>query len=200
MRNIIQHIVGTAALALGIGVMGGAQAAPTLTLTPSPTPVFVGGTLSLSIGALDFSDLYGYQYTLNFDPALFRAVASREGAFLQTAGTTFFDGGVIDNTSGAVSFVLGTVLGPGAGATGSGQLASFDFLALGPGAGTFGFSDALFIDSNLNAIPVALSSLSVTAVPEPTILSLLAVGGLALLLRRRGDPATPVGRGVGLTT
>lgn len=184
MRNVFRHIV-IAAATLGMCGVGSALAAPMLMLSPSPTPVVVGDTLNLSVKASDFTDLYGFQYTLNFNPAIYKAVASSEGNFLQTGGATFFDGGVIDNATGVISFVLSTLLGTGSGASGSGLLASFEFEALASGPGTFSFSDALFIDSNLNAITVALPSLTVSAVPEPTTICLMALGGMALLVRRR---------------
>jgi hypothetical protein len=163
---------------------GACLAAPTLGITGPGGGVRIGDTLVLDVTASDVTDLYAYQFTLNFDRTLFEAQSVTEGPFLQSGGTTFFDAGVIDNATGAISFVLGTLLGPGPGVSGSGVLDTLRFRVIGAApSGVFGFSDALALDSNLAQIPLQTTAFT-QVIPEPATL-LLVVAGIALGLVRR---------------
>lgn len=162
-------------------------AVPVFSLSASPTAP--GGTMTLSVLASQLSDLYAYQFSLNFDPTLFSATSVSEGPFLASAGATFFDGGTIDNTVGLISFVFDTLIGPGPGASGSGILNTFAFTVLGVGTGIFSFSDVIALDSNLNVLTVQTPATSVT-VPEPgtAVLVLIAL----LVIAARSLPRRPL--------
>jgi hypothetical protein len=172
------------ALALGLSSISNVLAVPILSLSATPSLVLPGGSVVVDVTASGFADLYGYQFSLNFSPALFRATSVSEGPFLATGGATFFDGGSIDNTLGAISFVFDTLIGPGPGVTGSGVLSRISFNTLRGGIGNFSLSDVLALNSNLATIAVQTQSLAF-AVPEPGVLALLCVAALALCLRRR---------------
>lgn len=180
------------ASALALGTAGLAQAAATLSVT-GPQAVSLGASFSLQITAADVADLFGYQFDLRFDSALFRADGVSEGAFLPTGGTTAFDPGIIDNAGGTVSFVLGTLIGTDPGVSGSGALATLNFASIGsvPGSGSFQLLNVQAVDSVLADIPVQTSGLNVSAVPEPGtwLLALAGTGVLASRLRRRGQRA-----------
>jgi hypothetical protein len=183
--RLASHAAGACALALAF--LSPAQAAPVLEMST----VASATGIELTVSARDVVDLYGYQFTLNFDPALLRAVAGTEGAFLQSTGaTTFFDAGSIDNLGGSVSFVFGGLIGPLAGVDGSGDLATFSFNVQHSGLASFSFSDLGFLDSNLADIAIEARELSaeVTAVPEPGSLFLAATGLFALLGGRAIKP------------
>lgn len=183
--RLASHAVGACALALAF--LSPAQAAPVLEMST----VASATGIALTVRARDVVDLYGYQFTLNFDPALLRAVAGTEGTFLQSTGaTTFFDAGSIDNLGGSISFVLGGLIGPLAGVDGSGELATFSFDVQHSGLASFSFSDLGFLDSNLADIAIEARELSaeVTAVPEPGSLFLAATGLFALLGGRAIKP------------
>jgi len=164
---------------LGLLPMAGAVAAPIFGLTASSISVPHGGLLTINVTASGLTDLYAYQFSLNFNPALFQATipSATEGPFLATAGSTFFDGGTIDNVGGQIGFVFDTLLGPGPGANGSGILDSFTFRVVGnaPAAGMFSLSDVLALNSGLNVIAVGTQTLVVT-VPEPAPIMLLLIG------------------------
>ncbi len=165
-----------------------AWAVPTFSLS-APSQAFKGLPLTVSIFASDFSDLYAYQFDLAFNPMLFQGAPAVEGPFLATAGSTFFDGGIVDNTNGAISFIFDTLIGPGSGASGSGLLASVTFLASATtqGVGLFSLDNILALDSNLNLIAVQTAPNTVAvSVPEPESLLLLFTGVLALTWTRRG--------------
>ncbi|NUZ07364.1 cohesin domain-containing protein [Piscinibacter koreensis] len=158
-------------------------AAPTFSLG-SPGGVRIGDTLVLSVNASDVTDLYAYQFTLNFNPALFQAVAVTEGPFLRSGGATFFDPGLIDNSTGTISFVLDSLLGPVNGVSGAGVLDTLQFRVIGQAPfGVFSFSDAIALDSNLNLIALQTSAFT-QAIPEPATLLLVFAGAAAGLARR----------------
>lgn len=175
-----------AALLLGAVSMHAAIAAPVLSATASATPAIVNSTLGVDVSIANVSDLYGYQFTLLFDPALLQATgAATEGPFLATGGSTFFDGGTVDNALDSISFVFDTMTGPVPGVNGSGALAHFSFNVMGSGTSDLSFADVLFIDTSFNDLGVQARNLAVTAVPEPSAYLLLAIGLAGLTAARR---------------
>ena len=173
------------ALLLG-AASAGASAAAVLSVSASPNPAVVGSTVDLSVLIGDVSDLYGYQFSLSFDPTVLRATAVTEGDFLGAGGETTAGYAGIDNTSGAVSYVYNALLGPGAGVSGSGTLAHIRFDVIGIGSTPLTFGDALFLDSHATDIAVRIESTPLQAVPEPATYLMMGVGlvGLAALRRR----------------
>ena len=174
-----------------------AWAAPILNAQATPNPVTVGSNVDVDVRIDDIADLAGYQFTLNFNASLFQAIGVTEGAFLGSAGTTYFDGGAIDNTAGTISYVFNSLVGQVPGASGSGSLASVRLQAIGAGGGLFSFSDLLFLDSNMGDIVVGANSLQVGVlpaaandVPEPASYMLFGIGliGAAALRRRSQAP------------
>lgn len=175
-----------AALAASTLLAGAAFAAPVFSVA-GPATVASGSAFTLDVVASDVTDLYGFQFDVRFDPTRFQAQGTSEGGFLLGGGSTFFDGGTIDNVLGSISFVLDTLMGLGAGVDGSGVLASVAFTSVGSGVGVFELQNVLALDSALGEIAVGTASLNVNAVPEPAMLGLMlaAFGGLALAQRRR---------------
>lgn len=178
----------SATFALALLPAGAALAAPTISLS-GPATVQLGSSFSVNVVASDFTDLYGYQFDLSFTPAVFQATGASEGSFLKAAGTTFFDGGSVNNASGIRSFMFDTLLGAGPGASGSGVLATLTFNTVGGfrSVGTFALSNVRALNSSLNDIGVSVGTLSVTAVPEPTAVGMMlaGLGAMAVLGHRR---------------
>jgi len=167
-----------------------AWAAPTLSIVTTPNPAQLGSVVDLDVRISDVVDLYGYNFTLNFDASLFRAIGVSEGAFLGTAGATDFGYAGIDNAAGNVSYVYGVVLGPEFGASGSGSLAHIQLEAIGIGSGAFSFSEVLFLDSAFNELAVTVDASAQADVPEPASYALFGIGlfGAAALRRRSLAP------------
>jgi general secretion pathway protein D len=189
-----------------------ASAATILSISPSAASINVGQSFSISLD-IDITapdNLYAYNFDVSYDPALMKVVQQSgadvaEGPFLGTGGPTFFISGV-DDLNGSVSFTAATLLGLVSGITGSGTLASINFLSLAAGTGFFNLSniqlqsgmlvldptsgepiDVLTPDIPLTSIQVGSGSIdinSVTAVPEPATL-LLAGTGLLMVVRQR---------------
>lgn len=164
------------ACALALALMSQAQAAPLLEMSAAST----SAGFDITVNARDFSDLYAWQLTLDFDPSLVTALGVSEGSFLPDTGGTFFSPGITDNTAGSISFVFGALTGPGAGVTGSGELVTFSFGVDQVGLANFSLSDVQFVDSTGAVLTVDVRNL-VTAVPEPATLGMFGLGLFALL-------------------
>ena len=138
------------------------------------------------------ADLYSFQFDIGFNAAVLSAQSVSEGAFLQTGGSTFFIPGTIDNVGGTIAFNADTLLGPIPGVTGSGVIATIDFLAIGSGISSVDLANTIFLDSTGANITVSLeggsvdvSSAVVTAEPTTTILMISGIVALLLLTRQQ---------------
>ncbi len=97
------------------------------------TAIHIGDTFTLDLNAENISDLAGWQFNISFDPAALEAVEVNEGDFLKTdGGATFFQKGMIDNTTGKITGLNATRFNED-GATGTGTLLSITFLAKAEG-------------------------------------------------------------------
>ncbi len=176
-----------------------AEAAPIalVQVLPSLTESFVGDALSVGISIGDVTDLFDYQFDINFNPAVLRAELVVDGGFLTSAGgTSVFDGPfalTIDNTTGVISF-LDSLLGPvppATGVTGTGLLARINFTALAVGFSDISFASAILEDSSGLPIDYQLVDGRVAvaerpgSVPEPGTILLLAPALVVLARKAR---------------
>ena len=99
----------------------------------SEKPIHLGDTFTFDIRAENVFDLAGWQFDIAFDPAALEAVDVSEGDFLKSdAGTTFFQGGRIDNAAGKIIGLIAGRISEG-GVSGSGSVLQVKFKAKAEG-------------------------------------------------------------------
>jgi hypothetical protein len=157
------------------------MAAPVLSVEPASPVVQLGNPFSLDIVVSGVTDLFAFQFDVEFDPATLHAGAVTEGPFLPRGGATTFLPGTIDNAAGAVRLTAGTLIGSVPGVTGSGVLATLDFSSVRAGASRVAITSATLLDSSLFDIGFTTTSATVHVTPEPEVAS-LSVIGLGVLL------------------
>ena len=102
---------------------------PSVGYTFSKSNIHAGDTFMLDIRAENVIDFAGWQFDIAFDPAVLEAVEVNEGNFLKEGGgTTFFQKGTIDNTTGKITKLSSARLNKD-GVSGTGTLLSVTFTA-----------------------------------------------------------------------
>lgn len=173
-------------------------------LTAAATPIVStdGGSLAVTTGnvytvnvligaaagsADDAVNLYGYQFSVSYDASVLSVQdpinPATEGSFFTSVyplpGQTFFIPG-FDDGLGNISFIADTLVGPLAGVSGSGTLASINFVAIADGT----TSVAAFFNVDNGDALITTDDVAPVAAPEPATL-LLVAGGCAFVARRR---------------
>ena len=124
--------------------------------TVSQRPVHTGDTFTLNIRAENISNLAGWQFDIAFDPAALEAIEVTEGDFLKNdGGTTFFQGGSIDNAAGKIAQLSAARLSS-QGVTGTGTLLQVTFKAKSVGETELAlqnFEFAAITGQQISAVP-----------------------------------------------
>jgi hypothetical protein len=167
---------------IACGSMANGQAV--LSIEPTSQTVSTGSVFNVDVNIANVSDLYGYQFDLNFNPSFASAVSSTEGSFLSKGGSTFFIPGINDNVHGVVSATADTLTSAVPGVSGSGTLAVFTFDAIKPGRSPISISGGTFLDSAFKAISTQSTggSITVGTIRAPEIEPASASAALMVLL------------------
>ncbi len=106
---------------------------PSVHYAISQTPVHVGDTFLFDVVTENIVDLAGWQFDITFNPDVLEVVDVKEGDFLKTdGGSTFFQGGNIDNRIGRITKINSALLSD-VGMSGSGTILEVKFKARSDG-------------------------------------------------------------------
>lgn len=182
-------------LAITLGFAISAQAVPTLSFGISnPTPQ-VGDSITVDVIASDVTDLFAFNLDIGFNPAVLGIATVNAGNFLASGGGLTLSGiglfGFDTSMPGQIQDINDSLLGPVAGVSGSGILATIGFDILAPGISQIAFLDvnALagteMIDSTGVPITIMNANIGTITVPEPSTPLLFLSGMLAAVFRQR---------------
>jgi hypothetical protein len=116
---------------------------PTLSVDPAAKKAYLGETFTVSVNIADAHDVVGYQFMLDFDPAVIALSNPMDGGFI--AEPDLFDCSIAGGT--ATCTVLETPPYDG-GADGSGMLVSFDAEIVGTGTSPLALHNAQVSNSD----------------------------------------------------
>ena len=120
---------------------------------PGAIDVAVGGTVTLDIDVSSITNLYGYQFDIEYDPNVLEFVSLTDGFFLSTSPFC------VDSSisPGLIKNVACTRLGT-TGVSGSGLLKKVSFKVLAEGASNIKLSNAKLVDVTSATIPAEVIS------------------------------------------
>jgi hypothetical protein len=113
---------------------------------PGITDIAVGDTVTLDISVSSVTDLYGYQFDVEYDPSVLEYISLTDGAFLTDTSTQPFCMAP-DATSGILNNIACTKTGDVGGVSGSGLLKRITFKALAIGTSNVVISNAKLVNS-----------------------------------------------------
>jgi LPXTG-motif cell wall-anchored protein len=148
--------------ALAPAALAAEPEAGTITVS-APSSVTAGDSVSVSVAASAAVDLFAYDVTVTFDPALLTFVEE---------SSTFPDGGFgsVAEGTGSVTFT-NTRLGTSPGLEGDQTLVAFTFTALASGSATVAVSDVTLVSSTNDIAElseVASTTVAIAAAPGAT--------------------------------
>ena len=135
---------------------------PGVRYTFSKTPIHHDDIFTLDIRAENVTNLAGWQFNIAFDPAILEAIDVTEGDFLKMdSGTTFFQGGSIDNAAGKITGLSAARLST-QGVTGTGTLLQVRFKAKAAGETELALRNFEFAASTGDSIPAGPHEIHIT--------------------------------------
>ncbi len=124
---------------------------------PSPDLFCTGETGYVDVKLAGVTDLYGYQFQVNYDETKVSATAAFDNSFFSTVGAAVPGGWKAVCAGGTCKFAASKVSVTGAAVSGSGTIARISFVGLNPGVVTPTIADPKLSSINGGSIPGTLS-------------------------------------------
>jgi hypothetical protein len=157
----------------------------TVNVFPSSVTASVSQNFSINVNVTGVSDLYGWEFKLNWTATILNAVNVTEGPFLESGGNTFFYSG-LNATEGHVT-VECTLEGNIQGVSGNGVLATITFNVKSSGQSPLNLYYAVLLNSQEQTIPSQQSGGIVYCLSSPDVaVTSVSVSPITVL------PGTPV--------
>lgn len=199
MKRVLNSTLATCAFLLISMLSRGAFAAPILQFDTSSNTPGVGDSITIDIIISDVAELYGFNLDIAYNASILQFSApALPGTLLNSAGITLGELGLLGfdaSVPGQIQDINDSLLGPGAGAFGSGLLASLNFDVIATGTADIAFlninslAGSELINSAGLSIPITAINTQITVassqVPLPATLYLLVIGALSLLIINR---------------
>jgi hypothetical protein len=131
-------------------------------ISPASSSAGVGDTVTIEITASDSQSLFGFQFNLNYDPAILSFVSISEGSFLNNNGqdSTFCVNADTSTTGLIKNYACTRLKGPSGavGVSGSGTLVTVTFSAVAPGTSSIALSNVKLSDEKAQSISSEITS------------------------------------------
>jgi hypothetical protein len=128
----------------------------TVSVFPSSVKAYVSQNFTININVTAVSDLYAWEFNLNWTANILNFVNATEGPFLKSDGNSTFFYYNLNTTAGQIT-VECTRLGNIPGLSGSGVLATIKFNVNSSGQSPLNLYDVTLINSKEQTIPSQLS-------------------------------------------
>lgn len=148
-----------------------------LTLTPPSRTVIVGNSVVITASLAGVTNLYGYQFQVNYDASKVSAVGAFVDSFIDSTTNAFSPSGWNATCiSGVCSFGV-TLLNPATGETGTGPVAKITFTGLNPGTVPLTIGADILSDRNGNQIAHTTTGGTLTVYGTSTITGMVNLQG-----------------------
>ncbi len=136
----------------------------TIRLVPSAATYRVGANVTTLVYIENATNVGSVPFHLKYDPAVLQYISSAEGTFMSNDGTqTYF---LAAPTPAGDEVVVGlSRAGSGPGATGAGELATLEFVAIDLGDAGFSFAGSSVRDPQGKSLPARFTTVSIRVVP-----------------------------------
>lgn len=119
-----------------------------LTLTPTNSSLVVGSSIVITANLESVTDVYGYQFKVNYDASKVSAVGAFVNSFMDSTTNAFSPSGWSATCSSGVCSFGVTLLNPATAITGTGPVAKITFTGLNSGIVPLTFGSDIIADRN----------------------------------------------------